>query len=86
MWWVRIFRDWCWNFSSSGYLPKNLNMTWVILIPKFEGAKDMRGFRPINMVGSIYKVISKILVRRLKTVMNGFVRKLKQCLYKIDRS
>ena len=65
------------DFFSSGYLPKNLNMTWVILIPKFDGTKDMKDFRPISMVGCIYKMISKILARRLKSVMNGLVEENK---------
>ena len=41
-------------------------MTWVTLIPKFEGAKEMNEFKPISMVGYVYKVISKILARRLR--------------------
>ena len=61
------------SFFSSGSLDKSLSMTWVTLIPKVDGAKEMKDFRPITMVGCVYKVISKILVRRLKGVMNNLV-------------
>ena len=61
------------EFFETGQLLRKLNMTWVALIPKFEGAQEIKDFRPISMVGSIYKVISKILVRRLRNVLNGLV-------------
>ena len=51
-------------------------MSWVTLIPKFEGAKEIKGFRPISMVGCIYKVVAKILVRRLRSVMGALVGKV----------
>ena len=36
-------------------------MTWVTLIPKFKGAKEVKGFRLISMVRCGYKVVSKVL-------------------------
>ena len=41
------------DFFKSGLLPRKLNMTWVTLIPKFEGANEIKDYRPINMVGSV---------------------------------
>ena len=60
------------QFFISGNLPKKLNVTWVSLIPKFEGAKDIKDLRPISMVGCAYKVIAKILANRMQNVM-GFL-------------
>jgi len=57
------------QFFEEGKLPKALNTTWVTLIPKKKSAVDIADFRPISMVGSIYKVIAKVLSRRLKEVM-----------------
>ena len=61
------------DFFASNNLAKPLNMMWVTLITKFEGASEMKDFRPISMVGCIYKVIAKILVRMLRGVMNDLV-------------
>lgn len=39
------------------------------MIPKVEGAAELKDFRPISMVGCIYKIIAKIMAIRLKKVM-----------------
>jgi len=57
------------KFFETGHLPRAMNMTWVTLIPKKEGALDILDYRPISMVGSVYKVIAKILSRRLREVV-----------------
>ena len=54
-------------------MPHVVNMTWVTLIPKFEGALGIADNRPISMVGSLYKVISKILANKLKKVTSKLV-------------
>jgi len=61
------------EFFATGRFPKAINMTWVTLIPKKEGAVEISEFRPISMVGSIYKVIAKILSRRIKAVISDLV-------------
>ena len=48
-------------------------MTWVTLIPKFEGAMEIKDYIPISMVRCVYKVISKILANRIKNVMGTLV-------------
>ena len=37
------------------------------------GAEDLKDFKPISLVGSLYKLIAKVLANRLKKVMNGLV-------------
>lgn len=61
------------EFFQNGSISKKMNMTWLTLILKFEGAKDMKDFRPINMVGNVYKVMAKLLSRRLLSVMGSLV-------------
>ena len=46
-----------------------VNSTFVVLIPKKVGASYVRDFRPICLLGSIYKIISKLLANRLKEVL-----------------
>ena len=43
------------------------------MIPKKAGAEDVRDFRPISLVGSIYKVMAKVLAKRLKSVLAGVI-------------
>ncbi|XP_015949941.1 uncharacterized protein LOC107474818 [Arachis duranensis] len=49
------------GFFETAKLPSDSNVTWVALAPKFVGAKEIKDLRPINMVGCVYKVISKLL-------------------------
>ncbi|XP_020973015.1 uncharacterized protein LOC110269490 [Arachis ipaensis] len=61
------------GFFQNAKLPTDANVTWVTLAPKFVAAKEIKDFRSISMVGCVYKVISKVLVRRMRTVMPGLV-------------
>nr|XP_029153455.1 uncharacterized protein LOC114927581 [Arachis hypogaea] len=61
------------EFFQREKLPSDVNTTWVTLAPKFVGAKEIKDFRPISLVGYVYKVISKVLVRRMRSVMPGLV-------------
>ena len=49
------------------------NATFLVLIPKKEGISDVQDFRPISLVGSLYKIIAKVLANRLKRVMGKVV-------------
>ena len=44
-----------------------------MLIPKKERDSDVQDFRPISLVGSLYKIITKVLANRLKRVMGKVV-------------
>lgn len=61
------------KFWSSGSLPKGCNTTFVALIAKIQSPSSFKDYRPISMIGCIYKIISKILARRLQSVMNHLI-------------
>ena len=46
---------------------------FLLLIPKKEGVEDLSDFRPISRVGSVYKLLAKVLANRLKLVMGEVI-------------
>jgi len=60
-------------FFETGKLHECFNTTWVALIPKKKGILEASEFRPISLVGSLYKVIAKILSRRIREVMPSII-------------
>ena len=49
---------------------KSLNVTFIALIPKKNDATNIRDFRPISLVGSVYKILAKVLANRLRVVLD----------------
>ena len=52
---------------------KSLNVTFIALIPKQNDATNIRDFRPISLVGSMYKILSKVLANRLRVVLDQLI-------------
>nr|CCA66235.1 hypothetical protein [Beta vulgaris subsp. vulgaris] len=61
------------EFWNSSRLPKGCNMAFIALIPKTDSPKGFQDFRPISMVGCVYKIVAKLLTMRLQKVMNSLV-------------
>lgn len=57
------------DFFEGGRLPREVNSTIVSLIPKVPMAESLNHLRPISCCNFIYKVVSKIVVTRMK----GFI-------------
>ncbi|GJY88352.1 RNA-directed DNA polymerase, eukaryota, partial [Tanacetum coccineum] len=49
------------------------NSSFIALIPKVNDAKFVNDFRPISLIGCVYKVITKVLANRLATVISDLV-------------
>jgi hypothetical protein len=57
-------------FFHSGFLLKSLNHTFITLIPKTNTLELVSQFRPISLCNVTYKIISKLMVNRLKPFMD----------------
>jgi hypothetical protein len=58
---------------EKGTFAYSLNATFVTLIPKKQNAVNIRDFRPISLIGSVYKILAKVLANRLRKVLDGLV-------------
>ncbi|KAJ9682243.1 hypothetical protein PVL29_018228 [Vitis rotundifolia] len=63
------------EFYDNGKFVKSLNATFMVLIPKKAGAEELGDYRPISLVGSLYKWLAKVLANRLKKVVGEVVSK-----------
>nr|GEX68091.1 RNA-directed DNA polymerase, eukaryota, reverse transcriptase zinc-binding domain protein [Tanacetum cinerariifolium] len=61
------------EFFSSGIFPKGCNSSFISLIPKTHNAKTVKDFHPISLIGSLYKIIAKILANRLSSVIPDLI-------------
>ena len=61
------------EFYQHSKFEKSLNATFIALIPKKNGASNIRDFRPIGLVGSVYKIFAKVLANRLKEVLDQLI-------------
>ncbi|GJW14473.1 hypothetical protein Tco_0018606 [Tanacetum coccineum] len=60
-------------FFQHGSFPKGGNSSFIALIPKTQNANMVKDFRPISLIGSLYKIIAKILANRLVVLMGDIV-------------
>ena len=65
------------NTFSISTLPRKANMTWLTLVPKVDDIKEIKDYKPISMIGCIYKVIVKVLANRMRSIMDGLVEILR---------
>ncbi|GJT19888.1 RNA-directed DNA polymerase, eukaryota, partial [Tanacetum coccineum] len=63
-------------FFHHGTFPKGGNSSFIALIPKTQDAKMVKDFRPISLIGSLYKIIAKILANRLVGVLGELVNEV----------
>ena len=64
-------------FFRHGEIPKGFNSNFIALIPKITDANLVKDFRPISLIGSLYKIIAKILANRLAGKLGDIVNILR---------
>ena len=80
-----VFFQACWSFLKedllkvfnefyyNGKINTSMNSTFITLVPKKNRSIKVRDFRPISLVSSVYKVISKVLSLRLGEILGDTI-------------
>jgi hypothetical protein len=76
----------CQEFHEHCQFERSLNATFVALIPKKHGANELRDFRPISLVGGLYKIIAKLLANRLSVVLGKIISPSQNAFVKDGKS
>ncbi|KAL0287556.1 UNVERIFIED_CONTAM: hypothetical protein Sradi_7121700 [Sesamum radiatum] len=61
------------EFFRTGRLLKQINTTLISLIPKVSNPTVVAEFRPISCCNVLYKAITKILVQRMRSVLDTLI-------------
>nr|GFA02953.1 RNA-directed DNA polymerase, eukaryota, reverse transcriptase zinc-binding domain protein [Tanacetum cinerariifolium] len=61
------------QFFTNREIPNGCNSSFTALISKIPDANLVKDFRPISLIGSMYKIIAKILANRLVGVLGDIV-------------
>ena len=61
------------HFHKYSAFEKSLNASFLSLVPKISNVVNIKDFRPISLVGSIYKLLSKVLANRLRVVLDSLI-------------
>lgn len=61
------------SFFLDGAVVSMLNETNIVLIPKVDGDVSVNQFRPISLCNFSYKIISRIIVNRMKNLLPRFI-------------
>lgn len=67
---VRIMFD---QFYVNEVVPRGRLAYFVALISKVSSPMGLKDYRPISLLGSLYKFLSKVLAKRLAGVMNSII-------------
>ncbi|GJX94590.1 hypothetical protein Tco_0349176, partial [Tanacetum coccineum] len=67
-----VFQD-VFEFFKNGHIPRGCNSSFIALIPKIQDAKLVKDFRPISLIESVYKIITKILANIMYLVLPSLI-------------
>ena len=67
------FRRFVDEFYAHGSFPRGSNASFLALIPKINHPQSLNDYRPISLIGCMYKVVAKLLSNRLRSVVAGLI-------------
>ncbi|GAU32684.1 hypothetical protein TSUD_145580 [Trifolium subterraneum] len=76
---IRITFD---QFHGNSCLPKGLLSYFLALIPKVNSPQALGDFRPISLLGCLYKLVAKVLAARLGKVLGELIPKTQSAFLK----
>ena len=60
-------------FHETRSIPKGCNASFIALVLKVRDHSKLEQYRPISLVGALYKIISKVLAIRMKKVLPALI-------------
>ncbi|XP_059070738.1 uncharacterized protein LOC131860358 [Cryptomeria japonica] len=74
------------DFIQMGNLLKKLNNTFIVSVPKVPYPKLIIDFRPISLCNMVYKIFSKVVVNRIKPLLDRDISPSQRVLFRVGRS
>ena len=66
---MELFKE----FFEQKKFVRSLNATFLVMIPKKGNIEDIKDYRPISVLGGLYKILAKVLANRLRRVIDKVV-------------
>ena len=61
------------SFFTMGSMSKEVNSSLIVLIPKLCNLSSVNHYKPISLCNVVYKIISKLLVEKLKPLLDKLI-------------
>lgn len=68
------------EFHAKGRLSKGMEAAFITLILKKSSVDQIKDFRPISLIGSLYQILAKVLANRIQRCSQVLFPSLKVCL------
>lgn len=72
----------CLTNSIISSLPRSFASYFMTSIPKVNPSSNLGDFRPISLLGSLYKLVAKVLATRLEVVMEKLISPSQSTFFK----
>ena len=61
------------EFYEKKKFVRSLNATFLVLIPKNGNVEDIKDYKPISLLGGLYKILAKVPANRLRRVLDKVI-------------
>ena len=61
------------EFHANGAIPRGCNASFIALIPKISNPQHLGEYRPISLIGCMYKIVAKVLANRIRRVLPAII-------------